>query len=436
MGTIADKLTYLNGTKTAIKTAIINKGVAVADTDTFRSYADKIAAISSGSSEWSPPADWINIEDVVDGNINLLVNDTTLATYAFVCTTSSGTYHVDWGDGTNNDYASGVKAQHTYTVDAGQSCSRGYSTFKIMVSPSTGNNLTRFYVTSHSLATQTQYHGYLWCTWGARYVTSMANAFYKSTSPVVYCRQLEFFKYVGTQTTSNISAASMLDYCTSLCGVDVSGLVSVITATEMFANCYGLQSIDISSFATAITAGSSIFQSCFALRSANVSGMGAVTNAGAMFSGCVSLKSVDISDMVSVTAAISMFSGCPSLQSVNLLNFGSSSASINAGAMFSGCEQLISITMPNAKLTSLGAAGATGKLNKLQTLTFNSASTFSGSSPQIDLQYNTLTAAQINTILSSLPTGLTGKVITVKGCTGAATCNTALAPAGWSVTIA
>ena len=45
MGTIADKLEYLNDTKTAIKGALQNRGVAVSDTDTFRSYADKIGQI-------------------------------------------------------------------------------------------------------------------------------------------------------------------------------------------------------------------------------------------------------------------------------------------------------------------------------------------------------------------------------------------------------
>lgn len=43
MGTIADKLEYLNDTKIAIKNAIINKGESINDeTDTFRNYADKI----------------------------------------------------------------------------------------------------------------------------------------------------------------------------------------------------------------------------------------------------------------------------------------------------------------------------------------------------------------------------------------------------------
>lgn len=45
MGTTADKLAYLQGTKAAIKSAIINKGVAVPDGTTFRAYADKIADI-------------------------------------------------------------------------------------------------------------------------------------------------------------------------------------------------------------------------------------------------------------------------------------------------------------------------------------------------------------------------------------------------------
>ena len=48
MATINDKLTYLAGTKDAIKQAIITKGVSVADNDTFRSYASKINDIESG----------------------------------------------------------------------------------------------------------------------------------------------------------------------------------------------------------------------------------------------------------------------------------------------------------------------------------------------------------------------------------------------------
>ena len=50
MGTITDKLNKLAETKSAIKTAIVNKGVSISDTDTFASYADKISSISGGGS--------------------------------------------------------------------------------------------------------------------------------------------------------------------------------------------------------------------------------------------------------------------------------------------------------------------------------------------------------------------------------------------------
>ena len=46
MGTITDKLNKLAETKSAIKTAIVNKGVSISDSDTFASYADKINTIS------------------------------------------------------------------------------------------------------------------------------------------------------------------------------------------------------------------------------------------------------------------------------------------------------------------------------------------------------------------------------------------------------
>ena len=45
---IENKLTYLEGTKTAIKDAIVAKGVAIDDNATFRSYANAISTIETG----------------------------------------------------------------------------------------------------------------------------------------------------------------------------------------------------------------------------------------------------------------------------------------------------------------------------------------------------------------------------------------------------
>lgn len=83
MGTIAEKLTYLEGTKSAIKDAIIAKGVEVTDTDTFRSYAEKIESIEAGGSCESQSKE-INITDngtrVVTPDEGYLLDQVTVTT--------------------------------------------------------------------------------------------------------------------------------------------------------------------------------------------------------------------------------------------------------------------------------------------------------------------------------------------------------------------
>lgn len=65
MGTIAEKLAYLDQTKTAIRQAIAAKGVAVSDVDAFRSYAEKIGKITQSGTGPSQ-ADWFAyLEDVL-----------------------------------------------------------------------------------------------------------------------------------------------------------------------------------------------------------------------------------------------------------------------------------------------------------------------------------------------------------------------------------
>ena len=51
MGTINEKLNYLLQTKENIKQAIKGKGVAITDSDSFRSYAEKIGTIKAGGDE-------------------------------------------------------------------------------------------------------------------------------------------------------------------------------------------------------------------------------------------------------------------------------------------------------------------------------------------------------------------------------------------------
>lgn len=130
MGTITDKLTYLQDTKTAIKNAIVGKGVSVSDSDTFRSYANKISSIttSGGSSEWQPQTDWWDIDTILENDtedypakIILLLTDTndsidlTITTQIAKIKTSDGFTYTTSGT-------------HTWDKTQDKNCTLGYKT--------------------------------------------------------------------------------------------------------------------------------------------------------------------------------------------------------------------------------------------------------------------------------------------------------------------
>lgn len=103
--TIADKLTYLANTKTQIKNAIVAKGVEVADTDPFRSYAEKIAAITGGGGG-SATVNKSNF--VLMGNPtyeNGTLKDITAADYGLIpsLTLQSGSWEFEVGFKTGSD---------------------------------------------------------------------------------------------------------------------------------------------------------------------------------------------------------------------------------------------------------------------------------------------------------------------------------------------
>lgn len=71
MGTIAEKLEYLNNTKTAIKESIVAKGGIIAENDTFRSYAEKISNLPTGgtaptgTNEWKYNPEWFDRDAIL-----------------------------------------------------------------------------------------------------------------------------------------------------------------------------------------------------------------------------------------------------------------------------------------------------------------------------------------------------------------------------------
>jgi len=105
MGTVNEKFTYLDGTKTAIKNAIVARGIAVETTDTFRSYASKINSIGqisaknasalirptsltqgTGYTAWTIPTD----NSIVSDSFSTAVTFTVMATIGYFWITLDG----------------------------------------------------------------------------------------------------------------------------------------------------------------------------------------------------------------------------------------------------------------------------------------------------------------------------------------------------------
>lgn len=82
MGTIQQKLDYLDNTKTLIKTAIVNKGVAVASDTTFRAYAEKISQIL-GKSEAIQKLQTV-IENYRQNNVITKIKETVLQAEGYI----------------------------------------------------------------------------------------------------------------------------------------------------------------------------------------------------------------------------------------------------------------------------------------------------------------------------------------------------------------
>lgn len=138
MATIAEQLTSLANTKTAIKNAIVAKGVAVADTDPFSAYAGKIGQISGGggapAEEWQPNPNWWDIKKILDedtrdyaGKVGVIlynfndVSDFLLTPYTITAVaTSDGAFYSYEKDGGN--------VSHNWDTSKDKDDGRGFKT--------------------------------------------------------------------------------------------------------------------------------------------------------------------------------------------------------------------------------------------------------------------------------------------------------------------
>ena len=376
------KLDYIAGTKTAIKDAIELKGVTVGAA-TFREYADKIGEISTGGT-WQPQPEWIDISTVGDNEINLLVTEGTGIAFS-TTVAGAGTYTIDWGDGTvETSRASGTIYMHQHIAN-GTAWGATY-TWKIRIYGATGD-ITGWKVERHTYTTRKQYHPILWAVFGTMGMTTYANAFYNTTDDDVNCVDLQ--------------------------SCVIPTFASVSNTSDMFSYCRALSSITLPT------------------------SWGSVSDTSNMFSYCCALSSITLpTSWGSVSNTSYMFSYCHSLKYINNIDYlGSISVACDFTDFAKNCEFLQTTTTIASLISKIGIYGASGYKLKVTSIRLtNASSTFGGSSPQVNVSYTDLDATALNTLFGDLPT-LTGKTIVIRGCTGAATCDTSIATGkGWTVT--
>jgi surface protein len=300
-----------------------------------------------GGGGWVRPSDWLTMPTVLItdqtfvGLHAVFPNGNNFAAFRF--TTNTGSYQVDWGDGTVTTYASNVVAEHTYdyvTYDPTDTTlsTRGYKQAIIVVTPVTGN-LTACSFQFRRTTTPTQNLAY--ATGFLDCILSMPNA--SSGGSIVFGGVTVAHRYVERFDIKTIgSCTSMANFfrdCSSLEAVPLFDTSIVTSMNQMFLNCISLQSVPFFNTLN-VTTMASMFSGCNSLIFVPLFDTTSVTTISGMFLNCNSLIFVPLFDTTSVTIMASMFSGCTSLQFVPLFN---TSNVTNMSQMFFNCSSLTSI---------------------------------------------------------------------------------------------
>ena len=300
MGTLVEKINYLKETKTAIKNAIVAKGVSVSDTDTFRSYAGKIGSINVGS-----PSQEKSINITENGSVAVTPDSGYLLSKVNVNVNVAS----EGGENKNNtfiDFSRFFSGAYLYRLISSIDLS-SFDTSNATNMENMFNNLSN--LTSLDLS-----------SFNTGKVTNMQYMFYN-------CRSLKSLDLKSFNTSNVTNMYSMFNGCSSLKSLGLSSFntINVTTMKYMFYYCSSLQSLDLIKFNTS-----------------------KVTNMENMFTDCSSLTSLDLSsfDTSNVTSMYGMFTNCSSLTSLDLSSFNTSKVTSMTNIFFT-CGRLSTLILGN-----------------------------------------------------------------------------------------
>jgi surface protein len=405
--------------------------------------------------DWVRPADWLTLPTVGDTEqkfvgLMAITNDDS----NFAALLARGAYTVDWGDGTVEDIADNVQAEHLYDYSAISNAtlsSRGYKQVIVTVTPQTGSDLTVININrKHSQAGLQAYEtGWLDIEVGSPNFGA-GSSIVIGGAEIVRRRWLERVRIANCGGMTN--AASMFNTCVALQSVPLFNTASVTTMANMFLNCYALQSVPLFNTAS-VTSMFNMFNTCVALQSVPLFNTASVASMSSMFNTCYALQSVPLFNTASVTTMASMFASCLALQSVPLFNTASVTSMVN---MFQSCIALQSVPLFNASsvttmatmfndcraLQSVPAFDASAVTSSagFNNMFSNNNSLSSMKATGINYTFSVanckLSAAALDEIYTNLPT-VVGQTITVTGNWGIAGHTPSIAELkGWTVSVA
>jgi len=403
------------------------------------------------------PADWLTMPTVLssDQKIVLLVGVENVSSnfFAVTCTTSAGTYTINWGDGTPDTVtASGSSAYHNFdwnNLSSGTLTTRGYRQAIVTITPTSANLLTCLFAPAYvgaigtvtapfnnkilesivagSNLTSVQFNGagqnsmwmeqstvlslsstaslssmYNTCRSLQNIVSFPDGNYTNLNSMFTLCSSLQvapLFQFA----TSGVTMNNTFNGCNSLVTVPLYNTIGVTSMIGTFLGCFILNNIPFFNTQN-VTTMSTMFRNCYALTSVPPFDTRNVTVMNQMFINCYALKSCPTFNTGAVTNATEMFSTCYSLVEAPPLNLASV---LTADSMFTNCFSLTTVPAYNLSSATTIAAMFTNCYNLVSvgTLTTgNSLTTMSQAFTQCRslLQGPTITNTSRVTIMTEL----------------------------------
>ena len=333
---LLDNLNYLDETKKQIKQAIVDKGQPISDTDSFRSYVDKIDKISTLAEETADAT--ATAEDILKGKTAYNAEGKIEGT---LIPTEDLQEQLDTQDAIIQQLQEELSNKSSYDCN--------YYNARLVPT----NDTITTYITKISPQLDTSN------------VTNMSNMFYGCTNlttiPLLNTINVTNMSYMFNNctnlttiplldTSNVINMSTMFTYCTNLTTIPLLNTSKVTDMNSMFAYCDKLTTIPLLDTSN-VTYMYGMFTYCTNLTTIPLLDTSKVTNMNSMFAYCSSLTTIPLLDTSNVTDMNSMFSYSDKLTTIPLLD---TSNVISMSGMFGYCTNLTTIPLLNtSKVTSM-----------------------------------------------------------------------------------